>query len=385
MLNSTTLSFVFIVQGEGRGHMTQALAMENLLMKHGHQVLAVLVGKSDRRIIPSFFIEKCKAPLHFFLSPNFETDTNQQGIHWGKTIVGNLRKFNRFQKSLNAIETQLESLQPDVVLNFYELLCGIHFALKPRRYQHWCIGHQYLMLSKSYQFPQDYIIEKMMLVLNTRLTAYGATYKIALSFEPLNQVDTQIVVMPPLLREAIFEQKSEKKPFVLVYMVNAGYASIVEAWHAKNPQIALEVFSDRKDIEGEKRIDETLTFHSLNDQKFIQKMASCSAFVSSAGFESVAEAAYLEKPMLLVPTGGQFEQSCNALDAAAAGLAIWDHTFRIEKVLPLMEQKKLYQTYQLWVESFEPRFLQLLTGISRPQTALSIKGFQKLQSLFSGF
>ena len=43
------LRFLFIVQGEGRGHLTQALSLADMLRRHGHEVVEVLVGKSHGR------------------------------------------------------------------------------------------------------------------------------------------------------------------------------------------------------------------------------------------------------------------------------------------------------------------------------------------------
>ena len=50
-------TFVFAVQGEGRGHLTQAIATYELLLSRGHKVAAVLIGSSSRREIPSFVRE----------------------------------------------------------------------------------------------------------------------------------------------------------------------------------------------------------------------------------------------------------------------------------------------------------------------------------------
>ena len=47
---------LFVVQGEGRGHLTQAISMEKLLRGNGHEVVEVLVGKSESRRLPGFFI-----------------------------------------------------------------------------------------------------------------------------------------------------------------------------------------------------------------------------------------------------------------------------------------------------------------------------------------
>ena len=39
------MKFLFIVQGEGRGHLTQAINLERTLRRHGHEVAKILVGK----------------------------------------------------------------------------------------------------------------------------------------------------------------------------------------------------------------------------------------------------------------------------------------------------------------------------------------------------
>ena len=49
------MKYLFIVQGEGRGHMTQAISMRNILIGQGHEVVEILVGKSQLREIPRFF------------------------------------------------------------------------------------------------------------------------------------------------------------------------------------------------------------------------------------------------------------------------------------------------------------------------------------------
>ena len=61
--------------------------------------------------------------------------------------------------------------------------------------------------------------------------------------------------------------------------------------------------------------------HALNDEAFLDHLASCRAYVGSAGFESICEAFYLGKPVLAVPTAGHYEQTLNGWDAQRAGAA----------------------------------------------------------------
>ena len=65
------MKILFIVQGEGRGHLTQAISLEKLLRDNGHDVVEILVGKSEARRLPGFFVRSVHAPIKQFTSPNF--------------------------------------------------------------------------------------------------------------------------------------------------------------------------------------------------------------------------------------------------------------------------------------------------------------------------
>lgn len=52
------MRFLFVVQGEGRGHFTQALVLSEILRNRGDQVIGVLVGKCRGRRLPAFFYKR---------------------------------------------------------------------------------------------------------------------------------------------------------------------------------------------------------------------------------------------------------------------------------------------------------------------------------------
>lgn len=64
------MKFLFIVQGEERAF-TQAITLEEMLLRNGHEVVEVLVGKSSTRTLPGFFNRSIHAPVKRFISPNF--------------------------------------------------------------------------------------------------------------------------------------------------------------------------------------------------------------------------------------------------------------------------------------------------------------------------
>lgn len=59
----------------------------------------------------------------------------------------------------------------------------------------------------------------------TRLTALGASQKLALSFRAMPQDKHQhISVVPPLLRQDVLQQESQPGDYIHGYMLNAGFS-----------------------------------------------------------------------------------------------------------------------------------------------------------------
>ena len=169
-------------------------------------------------------------------------------------------------------------------------------------------------------------------------------------------------MVPPLLREEIKKQTPTNGDHFLVYMVNHGYSEEVNVFHQKHPDVPIHCFWDKKDEPTELKVDDTLTFHQLDDKKFIQYMASCKGYLTTAGFESVCEAMYLGKPVLMVPVEGHYEQACNALDAKKAGAGVSSKIFDLEILLNyLPEHRDVGEEFKSWCHTTEQTFLKYLT------------------------
>jgi uncharacterized protein (TIGR00661 family) len=324
------MKFLFLVQGEGRGHMTQALSFAELIRSQGHELEAVVVGKSERRVIPDFFIQKIGAEVFPVTSPNFESDGVEKRILLGKTIRKNLGKLPEFWKSLKKINEVLQDTQPDFVVNFYEALGGWYHLFFQSKATWWAIGHQYLEAHPEFHFAKGRTLEKFLFRTHTRITALGADERLALSFLPQENLGN-LQVVPPLLRKEIKLLSVSQEHFYLAYMVNSGYAIEVLDYAKKHPDTTIKAFWDKKDAQEVEQPLPNLSFHRVNDQTFLEAMAACKGLVCTAGFESVCEAMYLGKPVLMIPVAGQYEQACNALDAAASGAGMAAESFDFGK------------------------------------------------------
>src|SRR6516162_10994021 len=67
----TIMKIMFTVQGDGRGHMTQAIAAAQAFERHGHEIVAVTVGTNPSRTIPEFFAREFDGRLKPIASPGF--------------------------------------------------------------------------------------------------------------------------------------------------------------------------------------------------------------------------------------------------------------------------------------------------------------------------
>ena len=361
------MKFLFLVQGEGRGHLTQAISMRQMLHEAGHTVVQILVGTATERQIPDFFCEQIQTPIQYFRSPNLIVDADGK-VNFLNTFWHHIRRAGRYKQSLRQIDNAIAEHRPDVVVNFYEVLAGLYSLFYRSSVPVVCVGHQYLFLHSDFVFPAGRWFDRLLLLLVTRFTAIGAQKLLALSFIPMaHQPNRRIFVAPPLLRQEIKNTSTSFQNYLLVYVNYPHLVAQVEAWHAQNPAVALHCFYDNKSSQQqEQQIDATLTFHQLNGEKFLKMMANCRALVTTAGFESVGEALYFDKPTLMVPA--HFEQLCNAVDAQMAGAGIGAATFDLSVLTNyLPHHQSVGDSFRHWYNSGSGLIVSQLENAGRPK------------------
>lgn len=357
------MKFLFIVQGEGRGHLTQAITLENVLLRSGHEVVEILVGKSESRRLPGFFTRSVHAPVKQFVSPNFLPTPANKRVNITRSVLYNIAKVPEYLRSMHYINERIIKTGADMVINFYELLTGLTYFLYRPAVPQVCIGHQYLFLHKDFEMPEKHKIGMKLLNMFTRLTALGAKEYLALSFRSMkDDKSKRIKVVPPLLRRDVFRQEVTNGDYIHGYMVNSGFSECIMRWHKEHPETPLRFFWDRWEETPVKKIDETLSFYQLDDVEFLRQMSGCKAYASTAGFESVCEAMYLGKPLMMVPA--HIEQECNAYDAMKSSAGIVDDDFDLAKLLKFAETYKPDTRFREWVNSAEYMIVNELESLA---------------------
>jgi hypothetical protein len=202
------------------------------------------------------------------------------------------------------------------------------------------------------------------------MTAMGSAEKLALSFREMSD-DTarHIKVVPPLLRPEVLafgsgnpDCKIKSGDYILGYMLNAGFAHDVMHWHYDHPDIPLRFFWDKSEYGPVRKFDDTLSFYYLDDKEFLRQMSGCKAYASTAGFESICEAMFMGKPLLMVPS--HIEQECNAFDATRSGAAISSKEFDLSMLLDFsIHGFRPDSEFPSWAVSAEGRIIDELQNV----------------------
>jgi UDP:flavonoid glycosyltransferase YjiC (YdhE family) len=87
-------------------------------------------------------------------------------------------------------------------------------------------------------------------------------------------------------------------------------------------------------------------------------MASCKGIIGSAGFDTIAEAAYHGIPQAVIPVRNHFEQRCNSLDVEASGIGV-----KLDQLVPGLQQNMKHvdpAAYRKWADRSRELFLKNL-------------------------
>ena len=311
-------SCLFIVQGEGKGHMSQALALKEYLDDAGHTVEAVLLGTGSPHEVPDYFRKVFSDKLRTFRSPWFLRTPNKKGIYVGRTLLFNLLYSVGYLKEIARIRREINALQPDVIFNFYELLGALAMRKTTSGIRKIGLGHHfYLHLNKtlSRMGPSWH---RILLRRHTHMIMKSCDRVLALSFSKEPGTDA-IRVVPPLVRREFREMNHTPGNSYLVYLLQEGFFYDLVRLARSDPGFRADVFTA---LTPAIEIPEGIRIHLFDAKKFSKLMASCKGLITTAGFDSAAEAACHGIPLAVIPSHNHFEQKCNGADIAAKGIGI---------------------------------------------------------------
>ncbi|MDF9796932.1 uncharacterized protein (TIGR00661 family) [Catalinimonas alkaloidigena] len=125
-------------------------------------------------------------------------------------------------------------------------------------------------------------------------------------------------IFTPVIRKEIREAEVKDKGHYTVYLPSYDDEKLIKRLK-KISDVKWHIFSKHT---RQKHKVKNLRIKPINNESFIKSLASCKGILCGAGFETPAEALYLNKKLMVIPMKNQYEQHCNAAALETLGIPV---------------------------------------------------------------
>ncbi|CAM2952670.1 glycosyl transferase [Chryseobacterium flavum] len=293
------MKILYAFQGTGNGHIARAQEIIPLLKKYA-EVDTLISGHQSQ------------------LKADFDINFQYRGISllYNKTGGLSYRKTFTENKFLDAIKTirEMDLSGYDLIINDYEPLTG--WASKLKQLPLIELSHQ-----ASMSFPETPKPEKRDFLGEMILKYYvPGDRKIGFHFENYHPQ-----IKKPVIRKKIRNLNPYKKGYYLVYLPSFADENLIKI--LRKVPVEWKVFSKYTKVQVKVKNVEVFP---IDESQYLKYFEGCEGILCNAGFETPAEALFMDKKLFVIPIHNQYEQECNACALDKMGI-------RNSKVLRLQE------------------------------------------------
>ncbi len=292
MQSENKLKILYAVQGTGNGHLSRAMDVIPCLQKHGEVDILVSGIQGDLEL--PFKVKYKLTGLSFIFG-------KKGGVDLFKTVMkSNLPKLI---KSIRKLPVE----DYDVVINDFEPVSAWACYFKHKK----CIGlsHQSAVLDKHFPLPDEEDRKGKLILKN---------YAPADLFYGFHFYSVGDNIFTPVIRVHVRNRKVTDKGHYTVYLPAYDDKTLINRLSAF-PTIKWDVYSKHC---KKKKVLNKITIQPIDNEGFTASMASGSGVLCGAGFETPAEALFLNKKLLVVPMKNQYEQQLNAAALKKMGVPV---------------------------------------------------------------
>ncbi len=285
------MKIFYAVQATGNGHISRAMEILPHLQRYGE--VDIFLSGSNSNLKMNNIKYRSKG-LSFFYS-------GSGGLNYKKIAVS-LAPM-RVVKEVR----QLPVEKYDLVLNDYESITSLACAYKKIKSIHF--GHQASFLSVHTPRPDRKNVFGEFLLHNFA----SASQNIGLHFDAYDDF-----ILPPIIKDPIWNAQPSCGPHITVYLLSYNDEVILQHLLPLTNH-TFEVFS--KEVKT-KTVRGNVSLIPINNTVFNESLINSCGIITSAGFETPAEALYLQKKLMVIPVKGHYEQNCNAAALERFGVSV---------------------------------------------------------------
>ena len=288
------MKILYSIQATGNGHISRAMELIPLLEKYG--TVDLLLSGANSTLPLSY-------PVKY----------RSRGLSLFYTCTGTLDHWKLF-KTLNPVRVMrdvkdLPVEKYDLILNDFDCITALACAFKKVRSVNF--GHQ-----ASFYSPHTPRPDKVSKVGEWVLRNYArASQYVGLHFESYDDF-----ILTPVIKKEILQANPKNLGHVTVYLPSYCDKQLT-ATFSSFKEFRFEIFSRETNHPIK---NGNLNFIPVGKNAFDESLINCMGIVTGAGFETPAEALYLQKKLLAIPIKGQYEQQCNAAALKKLGATTLD-------------------------------------------------------------
>lgn len=304
------MKILYAIQGTGNGHIARAEDIVPLLRQYGELDLFVSGAQADIKL--PYPVKYKSKGLSFYFGKS-------GGVDLVKTFKRNSSKDIYKEVKHFPVEKY------DVVINDFEPVSA--WACKKKDIPCVALSHQSALLSNKVPHPKSFDLVGEWILKNYAPAHHHVGFHFA-------RFDKNMFT--PVIRARVRESKVDTKGHYTVYLPAYDDKKLVPLL-SRLPKVKWHIFS--KHAKKPYHVGK-LSVYPVNNDDFTTSMATCSGVLCGAGFETPAEALYLEKKLLVVPMKRQYEQHYNAAALRQMGVPV------LKKL-----KKKSLEKIEAWIEN----------------------------------
>jgi len=330
------MRIVYGVQSTGRGHLARFAALKPLFDADEDELLIILSGQDDP---PRFFLDSIGTARYERMAGLAMADDGIGGISKRKTASSFITHMPELLSSLYQGHKLITAFNPDLIVTDFDPITGspmVAPSILKVGIGNWAMARQ-----RGVSHLPGIKFERFNTNLAVKLCTSGVDVLLGCHFFPYDDH-----CLPPILRPDINEVLPSNEGHILVYHSFRGRLESIVNYALKNEKrrIVLYGYASRPPD-----MPENMHFE-IDPTRFLTDLVTCDAYVGTAGFQSICEAFYLGKKIVLQPIDGHYEQKWNAAKLEELHIGVWHHG-DLEQDLEIPFNLALHEQLFPWYES----------------------------------
>ena len=286
------MKVLYAIQGTGNGHISRARDIVPILQKHTQ--LDLLISGIQADVTLPYPVQYQMKGMSFIF-----------GKSGGVDLLETYRRTD--SRRLYHDVRQLPVEKYDLVINDFEPVSA--WACRLKRTPCVSLSHQSAILSS--QAPRPEKVDKTGRMILQHYAPAQAHY--GFHFACFDER-----TYTPVIRQAVRQAEVQQQAHYTVYLPAYSDEKIIKRL-TKIDDVEWQVFSK---FSRKRYRHQNVFVQPIENESFVASVACGTGVLCGAGFETPAEALYLNKKLMVIPMRNQYEQHCNAAALKTLGIPV---------------------------------------------------------------